>query len=179
MGHVIGLTIQRRHESGRWDDFKQVPAILEAISKPDLPPRGGQRFLAAESEGIEPGMRAILLGGVMWDVVKVKPASETGKVLVTLGQGDKDVQPHSPSPAVPPVKSSTPAQVSAVFKDGAGKLVTSIPVLRLGDTITLMHDYPADEFAPQPGWTVSGRGFHLRIAAVEGRNLLGEPTVED
>lgn len=62
-------------------------------------------------------------------------------------------------------------QSRALFRDEAGELVTSIFVARSGETLTLLHDYPPDEFAPRPGWTASGRGFALQITAVDGRRL--------
>jgi hypothetical protein len=66
-------------------------------------------------------------------------------------------------------------QVRGLFRDERGELVTSVRVRRVGGEVTLLHDYPPDEFAPEPGWTVEGRGFALRIKAVAGRQLTCEP----
>lgn len=40
------------------------------------------------------------------------------------------------------------------------------------DTVlSLLHDYRPDEFAPQVGWRVLGRGLDLTITAVAGRRV--------
>lgn len=65
-------------------------------------------------------------------------------------------------------KPSRQNEVRVLFRDN-GEIVTSIFVLKSGDTLTLLHDYP--DFKPQIGWTAEGRGFALEIQAVNGRQL--------
>lgn len=175
MAFPATVVIQQQTESGRWDELCQVGAILHPVSRPDLPPRGGHRFTVVQPDLrsgaiILPGMRALLPGGVLWDVVRVDPTDD-GKVTVLLGHAAAVPAGSTPAPGV------TAVECRALFRDEKGTLVTSIFVDRRGNDILLRHDYKPDEFAPQPGWTVEGRGFKVTIESVIGRELFCTPVL--
>lgn len=156
--------IVQKHSGQRWDDYRRLTVAVEQIKKPDLPPRGGYRFLALASLDIRPGMRANV-GGRFWDVLKVEGAEVPEKVTITLGQGAETTPGGKPAAYVAPFRTR------AEFLNAFGTYVTSIPVEKTGDVLHLLHDYKPDEFAPEVGWKVKGRGFAGTIKAVEGRRL--------
>lgn len=175
MAFPASIVIQHQTESGRWDELWILNALLHPISKPQLPPRGGHRFTCTppalkSGRGLQPGMRALLPGGIFWDVVRVDPEPD-GQVTVLLGHGTAQPAGSVPAPGV------TAVECRGLFRDGKGMLVTSIFVDRRGNDVILRHDYKPEEFSPQPGWTVEGRDFKVKITSVIGRELFCVPVL--